>query len=54
MKLDDIKWLGHASFLIQNNGKNYYIDPFELKGNPVPADIIFVTHAHYDHWSPDD
>ncbi|TAL58969.1 MAG: MBL fold metallo-hydrolase [Bacteroidetes bacterium] len=54
MNINNIKWLGHASFLIQNNDKNYYIDPFELKNNPVPADIIFVTHAHYDHWSPDD
>ena len=56
--LDEITWFGHASFLIHDklNNKNiYYLDPFDLKEKPTePADIIFITHAHYDHFSPKD
>jgi L-ascorbate metabolism protein UlaG (beta-lactamase superfamily) len=57
--LDEITWFGHASFLIHDklNDKNiYYLDPYDLKEKPKKeqADIIFVTHAHYDHFSPKD
>ncbi|MCD6371779.1 MAG: MBL fold metallo-hydrolase [Candidatus Aenigmarchaeota archaeon] len=48
-----ITWLGHASFLIKNN-LVIYIDPFELPEELEKADIIFVTHEHYDHCSPSD
>ncbi|MEM5853235.1 MAG: MBL fold metallo-hydrolase [Candidatus Aenigmatarchaeota archaeon] len=47
-----IEWLGHASFKITNNFK-IYIDPFDL-GEEEKADIIFVTHEHYDHCSVKD
>jgi len=53
MPLENIQWLGHASFAISGEGL-YYIDPYDLKGKPQPADIIFVTHPHFDHWSPKD
>ncbi|MEM3716389.1 MAG: MBL fold metallo-hydrolase [Candidatus Bathyarchaeia archaeon] len=43
-----VKWFGHASFQITADGKNIYIDPYE--GDYVDkADIILVTHSHYDH-----
>ena len=29
-------------------------DPFRLADAPHDADVIFITHAHYDHFSPDD
>ena len=29
-------------------------DPFHLKEAAHDADVIFITHAHYDHFSPDD
>ncbi|MDW8044604.1 MAG: MBL fold metallo-hydrolase [Nitrososphaerota archaeon] len=44
-----ISWLGHASFRIQD-GQTIYIDPFEIKGE-VKADIVFITHEHFDHCS---
>ena len=47
-----VKRLGHDSFRIEGT-KTIYFDPFEIKGN-VPADIILVTHDHYDHLSPND
>ncbi len=34
--------------------KTVYFDPLEIKGAPKDADIIFVTHVHYDHFSPED
>ena len=35
-------------------GKIIYIDPFQIDGEPGDADYIFLTHDHYDHYSPDD
>ncbi len=51
--LDAIKWLGHASFVIEYADKVIYIDPWEI-GVSKPADIIFITHSHFDHFSPSD
>ena len=50
--LENIEWLGHASFRI-TNAKTIYIDPWKLK-IAQPADIILITHGHYDHCSPED
>ncbi len=47
-----IHWLGHDAFRIEAS-KVIYFDPFELKGGPK-ADIIFISHDHYDHCSPED
>ncbi len=55
--LDNLTWFGHASFLLttRNNQKFYHVDPFDLKMVPkTKADAIFITHAHYDHWSTTD
>ena len=29
-------------------------DPFKIAGEPHDAGIIFITHDHYDHFSPED
>jgi L-ascorbate metabolism protein UlaG (beta-lactamase superfamily) len=47
-----IEWLGHDSFRI-NTDKIIYFDPYQI-GDDIPADIILITHEHYDHCSPDD
>ncbi len=50
---EKIKWLGHASFRIEGDKSTVYVDPWKLKGS-VPADVICVTHSHYDHFSEED
>ncbi|MBS3102871.1 MBL fold metallo-hydrolase [Candidatus Woesearchaeota archaeon] len=48
----EIKRLGHATFKIHGS-KIIYIDPWKLSQNDK-ADIILISHGHYDHLSKDD
>ena len=48
----ELKWLGHASWLIKTGGKNIYLDPYEGEYKEK-ADIILSTHHHDDHCKPD-
>jgi L-ascorbate metabolism protein UlaG (beta-lactamase superfamily) len=48
----DIHWLGHDTFKIVGE-KVIYTDPFKIKKKDS-ADIILITHEHFDHCSPDD
>jgi L-ascorbate metabolism protein UlaG (beta-lactamase superfamily) len=54
MNTQHIHWLGHASFRIEDGAVQIYIDPWKLPANAPKADVIFITHAHYDHLSPED
>lgn len=49
----ELRWLGHAGFCILHEDKKVYVDPFQIQvqGN---ADIILITHSHYDHCSVQD
>jgi L-ascorbate metabolism protein UlaG (beta-lactamase superfamily) len=51
--VENIRWLGHAAFQITND-KVIYIDPWKLRGTEEKADIILITHDHYDHCEPKD
>lgn len=33
--------------------KTLYFDPFKIEAAACDADIIFITHEHYDHFEPD-
>ncbi len=50
--IDKITWFGHASVRIKSE-KVIYIDPWKIK-DVEKADLILITHSHYDHLSPGD
>jgi len=47
-----VHWLGHDSFVLEGS-KTIIIDPFQAKGN-FKADLLLISHEHYDHLSPED
>lgn len=47
-----ITWLGHDGFRIDAK-QVIYIDPYQVSPGPK-ADVVLVTHEHYDHCSPAD
>lgn len=51
--LENIEVLCHSSIRI-NKEKVIYIDPFKIDKDYNDADIIFITHDHYDHYSEED
>ena len=46
-------WLGHDGFRIQD-GHMIYIDPFKIESGGPKADIILVSHEHFDHCNVED
>ena len=51
--LENIEVLYHSSIKICKE-KIIYIDPYKIDKNYNDADIIFITHNHYDHYSEED
>lgn len=50
---EEVEVLTHSSIKI--TGKRViYFDPFEVKEESHDADLIFITHEHHDHFSPED
>ena len=51
--LENIEINCHSSIKI-NKGVVIYLDPFKIEKEMHDADIIFITHNHYDHYSKED
>ena len=51
--LEGIDVLYHSSIRIKKD-ITIYVDPYEIKEELNDADFIFITHEHYDHFSPED
>ena len=44
----------HSSIRIRSGSGVIYVDPFKIREETHDADYVFVTHEHYDHFSPED
>jgi len=51
--LKGVSLMKNATIRIQRD-KVFYFDPFKIEGDPKDADLIFVTHDHFDHLSVED
>lgn len=51
---EHIRVNAHSSVRLELAGKAVYVDPFSLREEPHDADLIFLTHDHFDHFSPED
>ena len=50
----NIEVLTHSSIRIHSMYGTIYVDPFQVKEAFNDAAFIFITHNHYDHYSPED
>ena len=53
LNLSNIRILIHSAIRIEGS-KVLYFDPYHLTEEPKDADLIFVTHDHFDHFSAED
>jgi len=51
--LDRFTWFRQSAYLWRGDDLTVYIDPWMVTTND-PADAVFITHAHYDHFQHDD
>jgi L-ascorbate metabolism protein UlaG (beta-lactamase superfamily) len=49
-----ITWFCQSSFRIEHGGLTVYIDPFKIPDGEPAADVLLLTHDHFDHLSTDD
>lgn len=47
-------WYKQSAYKWKGEGMTIYIDPWGLRAKEEPADVIFITHAHADHFEPAD
>lgn len=54
--IDNIRILAHSAICITNEekGQKIYFDPFHVTDETHDADLIMITHSHFDHYSPED
>lgn len=50
---ENIRVLTHSSIKIAGEA-TIYVDPFHIVDEENDADIILITHDHFDHFSPED
>ena len=52
--LQRFTWLKNSAYRWEGDGLTIYIDPWGVGDDAPEADVIFITHGHYDHYSPED
>jgi L-ascorbate metabolism protein UlaG (beta-lactamase superfamily) len=51
--LERFTWFKQSAYLWRGDGVNVYIDPWGVT-QVEPADAIFITHAHFDHFQTEE
>ena len=46
-------WFRQSAYRFDGEDLTVYIDPWGVT-DPTPADVVFITHAHFDHFSTED
>jgi len=49
-----VKRIIHSAIMLKNEKFVAYIDPYKLPDNSEKADLILISHDHYDHLSLED
>ncbi|MEX1262825.1 MAG: MBL fold metallo-hydrolase [Actinomycetota bacterium] len=52
--LERITWFRQSALRWRVDELTVYIDPWGTGDDAVPADLILITHAHEDHFQPDE
>jgi L-ascorbate metabolism protein UlaG (beta-lactamase superfamily) len=52
--LDRVTWFKQSAMRWAGDGLTVYIDPWGVRPDDTPADLILITHAHRDHFRPEE
>jgi L-ascorbate metabolism protein UlaG (beta-lactamase superfamily) len=52
--LDRFTWFRQSAFRWSGDDLTVYIDPWGTDADAPPADLILITHAHFDHFQPEE
>lgn len=52
--LERFTWIKQSTYRWDGDGLVFYVDSWGAGRDPTPADLVFITHAHYDHFDADD
>lgn len=52
--VEHVTWFRQAALRWQDAERTVYFDPWGTGEGPAAADLILITHAHFDHFRPDE